>query len=880
MIQFDEVKIRASYLNFFMVKLYAKEGRMRFEKEHEYEGNKPGTVVYKIKGSNHFEEIAPKWYDIYYLLNTNEAENHRYLSLLIEEEQLKAKNPNGNIEELDEIRDNLRVECQQYVENNQLTDNSNIVTLTSTDEDETGRLSIHTISHKGSILLEMAQKCYSVPDFCIVTSRTYNVSTEERRIYLQQAVRNLEIMTRRKLGSDENPLVFAIRSALPQYIPGLMPTLLNIGVTHKAYIGLIKKLGERTANRIYLNNLRNIVELKEINTNIVNETFKGKDNELTTQQQLDKIKILEELILKDEDGDKLINDAFYQVEYTANSIKAFYEKNQDLIQTFMQGKQAYPSLIMQKMVWTIGNENSYPGVIHSFHSRTGNGRQVESYVDIFGEEIMTGDVTSNDMEYFDRIEIKDQYPAIYHFDPLLRKLEKHYQSPVTIEFAVETRNHVSMFAVLQLNKSELTGRSTLVSTIKLRQEGVIKDEKVVELIRPYHLRQILSDTIDESSFLELQYFGKGVNVLPRTAVTARICFNTQEAREFKRDGTAVCLCKERFIPEDTIILNEIDAILSMTPAAIHVVTACRGYGIPAFLNLQSYGIKLENDKLINNDNIVINNGDWITLSSKRQSIYIGKAKYTPARFTKYYNGEKIEMAEKERKVFDQMKEAYAEYNKIVTSISADYIHDLNSLARIIRNDLKDSPEKAATIVNEWYSHNSEKYIQQVLESKMGSHQDQARVYDILDVKKKIDFYQRAIKRCKKDNLSGLNAGAFMLGRFASKPLPEAFWKSMTTEEIAFILNEYVLYEKYLYVLEEVGETKLTRVHSKIANEGFNFHISINDIYNFKSLVTSKVDWNKIIDEIKNMQGELKSRLELADKLSQPMEVIFDKAWKK
>ena len=71
------------------------------------------------------------------------------------------------------------------------------------------------------------------------------------------------------------------------------------------------------------------------------------------------------------------------------------------------------------MVWTIGNENSYPGVLYSCHSRTGVGRQIESYPDIFGEEIMTGHISSEDFEYFDRAEIKELFPAVYHFDPLL-----------------------------------------------------------------------------------------------------------------------------------------------------------------------------------------------------------------------------------------------------------------------------------------------------------------------------------------------------------------------------------------------------------------------------------------------------------------------------
>ena len=865
MIIINKFFIRASYPNYFMVKLYVDKGRYIFEKSNEREGNKPGTVIYSLKDNDNIFEIAPRWYDIYYLLNNNDKDAKHFLSLLISEEQ----GDTSIKEELESLRNRLYLECKNYVEDNPLIDNDDVVTML-TDK----QFSVEEISHKGCMLMDLTSNCYAVPDFCIVSSYSFN--ERNNTTYLYQAVHDLEIMTKTKLGSDINPLVFAVRSAMPQYIPGLMPTILNIGVTHKAYQGLCKQRDKKMANRIYLNTLHNIIEMMPINNVFINN-----DKELSEEKQEEKIARMEQLICMQENGEKLINDAFYQVAYTTDCIRDFYDKNQDLILTFMQGKHAYPSLILQKMVWTIGNNESYPGVLHSRHSRTGIGVQIESYQDIFGEEIMTGDISSNDMEYFDRQEIKTTYPAIYHFDPLLPKLEKRCLSPVTIEFAVETTLHkVSLFAVLQLNKSELTGRAALLSSIDLYKKGVISSEKVVELIRPYHLRQIVSDSIDDSSFNELKFFGKGVNVLPRTATTAVICFSTAQAREFKKQGLAVCLCKERFVPEDTIILNEIDAILSITPAAIHVVTACRGYGIPAFLNLRSNGIYLKNNQLINADGLTINEGEWITLSSKRQSLYIGKAKFRPARFMKYLNGADLKMEPKEERVFRNMKIAYEKYQEIVNSTSVNYIYDIDTLARLIRNDLQENPTKAKRIVNQWYQVNSDKYIQQVLDSKMGSHQDQSRVYELLEYDKKVDFYRKAISKCLINNISGLNAGSFMLGRFAAQPLPKQFWHSLKSLEVAFILNEYVLYEKYLQVLDEVGETKLTRVHTKITNDGFDFSLIFFDMYNFVTLIISMPDWYAINNDLNILPCKQSNTLLLIKKLSCPIEEIFDlsKPW--
>ena len=853
--------IRASYPNYFMVKLYADCGRDIFEKQNEREGNKPGTVIYNLDGDDTKYEIAPRWYDIFYLLkNTHEKSKH-FLSLLIREE----KGDSSVKEELEQLRNKMYDECKKYVAEHPLQNDIEIVTPTAEQE-----FTVFDISYKGRMLLELTQQCYSVPDFCILSSKSFH--NPYWNALIETAIENLEIMTFSKLGSEENPLVFAIRTAMPQYIPGLMPTLLNVGVTQSAYIGLLKKYPESMANRIYLSTLQNIFDMLSLK-----DVHQSDNNTLPVHLQREKIDLMEKEIFQTENGARLLTDAMYQVKTFMNYVRDFYVENQDSILTFMQGKHAYPSFILHKMVWTVGNDDSYPGVMHSRHSRTGLGTQIESYKNIFGEEIMTGYISSEDTEYFDRSEIKTKFPAIYHFDPLLTKLESRFKSPVTIEFAVETvPGHASLFAVLQLNMSELTGRSALLSSIALYEKGIIAKEDVVKLIRPYHLRQIISDSIDEKSLSKLTFFGKGLNVLPRTAISAVICFSAAKASEMKKEGHSVCLCQERFVPEDTITLNEVDAILSMTPAAIHVVTACRGYGIPAFLNLQSYGIRMEGNKLINSEGIEIHEYDKVTLSSKHKTIYKGEADFRPAKFMKYLNGEKMELEPKEKPVFENLKSAYTKYQEIINSTQTNYIADIDTLARIIRCDLKENPEKAKEVVNSWYDDNANRYIEQVLESKMGSHQDQSRVFDLLDMEKKIDFFKQVINNCIKQNLSGLRAGSFMLGRFVAKPLPCRFWKDFTPTEIAYMLNEYILYEKYLQVLEEVGETKLTRAHSKIVSEGMhNFTVNTFNLYNFATLMHIGADWDAIKTECRKFDSVQENTLLLMQKLSAPIEEVFD-----
>lgn len=870
-----EIAIRASYPNYHMVHRYALQGPEVFNRdvddaENTLEGNKPGTVVYSFTPGGELHEFPPRWYDMYLLLKARGDEKECYLRLLLAERDGTATP--AQQQSLAKIRHDFRQTIIRYVADNPIPGNEELVTpLTDrhfTDDE---------ISHKGRMLVELTQNCYPVPDFVILTAQCFQHPEhfEER---LRQAIHYLEVMTNQTLGDSTHPLVFAIRCAMPQYIPGLMPTLLNVGVTRTAYQALASKDSSATmANRVYLSTLHTIAEMLGIENK-----YEKSDLALTPAEQQQRIATMEAAIRSHPrgDGDLLLTDAFYQVLKLLEHVRGFYIDNQDLILTFMQGRQAFPSFILQRMVWTIGNNESYPGVLYSRHSRTGKGSQIESYRNIFGEEIMTGDVTSDDRSYTNREDIKSEFPAVFHFHPLLAKLEERYHSPVTIEFAVESRpNRLSMFSVLQLNMSELTGRAALISAIDLLRQGRIQKQHVMDIIKPYHLRQIVSAAIDDRSLRHLQYFGSGVSVLPRTAITAVLCFSAGKAREMAAKGHQVCLCQERFVPEDTIVLNEVHAILSLSPAAIHVVTACRGYGIPALVNLNNYGIRAVQRNgehlLVNSEGHELRELDHITISSHRQTIFKGDAVFKPARFTKFLRGEPVQLAPDEVQFFNDMKSAYETFQEIVTNEQASVIDDLDKLARLIRLELQDKPEVAKGIVNNWYNYHSDQYVQQVLQSKMGSHQDQSRVFNLLGNTRKVHFFQTVSQQCLDQGLSGLRAGSFMLGRFVSKPLPTAVWNRLTDRQVAFLLNEYVLYEKYLHVLEEVGEIRLARAHSRIETEGVdNMFISNFELHNFIPLLCSTHDWPRVSQELESMDHQDNTHI-LIEKLSRPLDQIFD-----
>ena len=258
----ESFRIRASYPNYFMVNLYAREGREIFDHdsedpENELEGNKPGTVIYHLEGESALYEFPPRWYDMYRLLKLRDEEQKDFLMLLLGERDGLLSDQEG--QRLATIRDDFRRECCELVERHPLYESDELITTLTED----GDFSDEAISYKGHMLLDLTKNCYPVPDFCILTARSFE-HPERLGEMLDKAIDNLETMTSCKLGDDNNPLVFAIRCAMPQYIPGLMPTLLNIGVTRRAYEALKKSFEPSMANRVYLSTLHTLCEMLEL----------------------------------------------------------------------------------------------------------------------------------------------------------------------------------------------------------------------------------------------------------------------------------------------------------------------------------------------------------------------------------------------------------------------------------------------------------------------------------------------------------------------------------------------------------------------------------------------------------------------------------------
>ena len=599
---------------------------------------------------------------------------------------------------------------------------------------------------------------------------------------------------------------------------------------------LEKMYGSAAAYKMFLNNLKNLCQClgHDKHAEIVNTIH----SDLSHHEVVQLTERLCDVLAKTDR--KLVEDPFCQAIYLSKQAYKHFEANQELVLALCRGAEHLPSLILQKMICTVRHENAYVGVLSSRHTRTGLGIELQTARNMFGEEMMTGTAESEPFAFEDRSAIKNLFPAVHHFVPSLGDLEREFESPVTIEFAVEATSRYQLFGLLQLNQAGMVGRAALISAVDMHKSGTISRQRVAELIRPYHIKQLTSDTIDPKDFRAMKCFCSAVSVLPRSAVAARVFFTDRAALMAKSEGEKVCLCKKTFFPADSVVMREMDAIISLTSAAIHVVTICHSLGIPALLSLGKSGVKLHaQGSLTNLTGMEIKEGDWITISSKERSIYQGKANFKPGRLLRYMQGEPLDMDEDEQHNFASIAYAFRYYQQLNRGLEFDQTSTLSEVIRLVNFELRSSPEQACQLVNGWFDNHETLYTEEVLQSDIGDHLGQSNVFEMLTLDRKIKFFKRALLKCSRDRISGYEAGAFMLGRFLCLHYPVAFWRALSPSETGLLVNEWVLFEKYMQVLHTVGEKKVLLARKQILKNGLE-QLSLHEANLKGCLITLKL----------------------------------------
>jgi hypothetical protein len=821
------VQVRSEYTSARLI-LSNLEHRLAGTRFDRPPGYLPAEVDY-ISGDGIGSRLEVRDYDVRHLDRISAEEAIDYLALILEARR-------GNRPAGEELRrrtlDTHRVIAARF-KGALLTETENIIPYTS----DRNYAEAH-LSNKGSILLGLTGHGFATADFCLLAATAYHSPPEKLKEDVRAVIRNLEVLSGRRLGDSANPLLIAMRSALPEYLPGFMPTYLNVGLIPKIIPGLPIRYGPEGALRILLSNRKTILEALDP------EAFRDLEKEihprLTAAENAELVSAIESLIAKHDPG--LLSNAEEQVFFFLSKIYRYYENHLDALRNFMVREIHFPSVIFQRMVCSVIDRESYAGVLYSRHPRLGRGVFLQFARTIYGEDLMTGRLPAEERHFKSREEALEEFPAVYHFWNRLFQLERLFRAPVMVEF---TGVH-GTFTILQVNPAELTGAGMITAVMDMHGSGAISRERVVELVKPYHVRQIESDAIDPQSLRSLTPFCQGLSVLPRTAVSGKICFagDTAERPGEGRKDNAV-LVKVRFTPKDAIDMQKVSAICSLSPAAIHVVTAAQNLGIPALLNLEESGVKLDlaGRRLINRDGLAVQEGDWVTVSSRNKTLYIGKAVFAPARLLRFMAGENVPLTPDERPRFESLASTYRDYKKLLESIGVSAFESLQDLGHsALYGRCQKDPGLAAGLANRSFDVNRKAMAARLLDVTLGTHLMNLTAFRLLTPERQCGLLKDVLVICREKRVSGYRAGAFVIGSFIRPEAPVSFWKAFSPADIGAMINEWVLHQKYLDLLNTIGEQKVNRARVFLLSQGLgSLRVHKGLVKGFMALKLSRID---------------------------------------
>ncbi|MBD3220071.1 hypothetical protein GF314_02420, partial [bacterium] len=440
-------------------------------------GHLPPEIDYRT-ASGHEARIRVRDYDVRFLERVDTQAAVRHLDLIHNARLGDARSRAA----LNQLTRRLQPDFSaRFVKADLVEDDCVIPYTTERDLPET------LISNKGKVLLDLSRLGFATPDFTFLTSGVYHLSLEERQRRARQAIENLELLSGRRLGDPANPLLIALRTAMPRYLPGFMPTYLNVGVVPAVLPGLAPRYGEEAAVRIRLNNRRTLLDA--IDPTAATEFGTEIRHDLDRDRNLALIGRLEEAIAAHDPH--LLDDPWRQIDVLLQCAYDYYDQHFDALRNFMDDEVRYPTVIIQRMVCSVLDRDSYAGVLYSRHPRLGVGVHLQYARTIYGEDLMTGRLVAEETHLLEPEHARDDFPAVHHFWPRLARLERIFQGPVMVEF---TGVH-GTFTILQVNAAQLAGAGMLTAVMDLYRAGEIDAARVRELIEPFHLRQLESAAI-------------------------------------------------------------------------------------------------------------------------------------------------------------------------------------------------------------------------------------------------------------------------------------------------------------------------------------------------------------------------------------------------
>ncbi len=489
---------------------------------------------------------------------------------------------------------------------------------------------------KGANLAEMTKIGLPVPFGFTVTTEACNKYYDDGKEISSEIVdeiyehlAELEKVTEKKFGDVSNPLLVSVRSGAVFSMPGMMDTILNLGLNDETVVGMAKLTeNERfsyDSYRRFIQMFGDVVqEISKSKFDVIFDAQKEKsgctyDVELSTED-LKEIIVGYKKLYKEEMGKDFPQDPKEQL---MEAVKAVFRSwNNDRAILYRQLNDIPGDLgtavNVQSMVFGNMGDTSGTGVAFTRNPATGENKIFgEFLVNAQGEDVVAGIRTPQPIA-----EMAQAFPEVYkEFERIADLLEKHYTDAQDMEFTVE-RNKLFM---LQTRNGKRTAAAAVKIAVDMEKEGLIDKRTAITRLEPAQIDQLLHPMFDGAELKKAEKLAKGLPASPGAA-TGRIYFNAEEAVAAVADGNKAILVRQETSPEDLAGMVAAEGILTARGGMTsHAAVVARGMGKCCVAGCSEIVVREEEKKLIVGD-LTLNEGDYISLDGSTGIVYNGKIK--------------------------------------------------------------------------------------------------------------------------------------------------------------------------------------------------------------------------------------------------------------
>lgn len=492
---------------------------------------------------------------------------------------------------------------------------------------------------KGANLAEMCRAGLPVPPGFTISTEVCNLYfanhgqvPPEVEAQMRDALRRVEQEAGKQLGSTENPLLLSVRSGAKFSMPGMMNTILNLGLNDETVEALARKTGNpRFAYDCYRRFIQMFGEVAlGIDMAKFDRIFEQRkkaaraklDTDLTAEDLKAIVREYKKLVEK-ETGKPFSQDPWEQLIMARNAVfeswntpKAVYYRKREGIPDDL-GTAAN----IQAMVFGNMGENSGTGVGFTRDPSTGEKKFYgEFLINAQGEDVVAGIRTPQPIS-----ELQKLMPEVYNqLVEITTNLERHYRDMQDFEFTVEN----GKLYMLQTRNGKRTGLAAVRIAVDMVHEGLISKREAILRVAPDQLDQLLHPALEPASRKKLQLIATGKPASPGAAV-GRAYFTAEDAVEASAHGPVILVRKET-TPDDIHGMDVAKGIVTAVGGLTsHAAVVARGMGRPCVVGASQIEVDERNKRAvvhIDGKKLVIKEGDWLSFDGSTGEVYLGQAK--------------------------------------------------------------------------------------------------------------------------------------------------------------------------------------------------------------------------------------------------------------